>query len=93
MGQGGLREILADIGSSTWFSRIADEATDISHNEQLSLSIRWVDSHYTIHEDSLDLLQLENTKASTIVLLGTSYFVVHCPLLSVEAKHLMEHQI
>jgi len=66
MGQGVLREILTDIRSSTWFSLIADEATDISHNEQLSLSIRWVDSHYTIHEDTLGIVQLENTKASTL---------------------------
>ena len=66
MGQVVLREILGDIRTATWFSLIADEATDYSHNEQLSLSIRWVDSHYTIHEDTLGLVQLENMKANTL---------------------------
>ncbi len=79
MGQGGLREILADIRSSTWFSRIADKATDISHNEQLSLSIRWVDSHYTIHEDTLGLIQLENTEASTLYS-AIRDILIHCSL-------------
>ncbi len=79
MGQGVLHEILADIRSSTWFSRIADEATDISHNGQLSLSIRWVDSHYTIHKYSLGIIQLENTKASTIYsVIGD--ILIHCSL-------------
>lgn len=66
MGQAVLRELLGEIRSCNWFSLIADEATDISHNEQLSLSIRWVDSHYVIHEDTLGLSQLENTKAKTL---------------------------
>ena len=39
-----VRNILAKIHKSSWFSIIADEATDIAHNEQMSLSIRWVDS-------------------------------------------------
>jgi len=37
-----------------------------SHNEQLSLTIWWVDNHYTIHEDTLGLVRLENTKANTL---------------------------
>ena len=40
MGQMILRGILKDIKSVQWFSIIADEATDISGTEQLSLSIR-----------------------------------------------------
>lgn len=39
MGNAVLRNILLDIKSSSWFSIIADEATDISRNEQMSLSI------------------------------------------------------
>jgi len=33
-------EILAEIKGSRWYAVIADEATDISHTEQISLSIR-----------------------------------------------------
>ena len=66
MGQAVLRGILADIKASMWYSIIADEATDISHNEQMSLSIRWVDSSYNIHEECIGLIQLPNIKAVTI---------------------------
>ena len=45
---------------------IADEATDISHTEQISLSIRWVNDTYQIFEDTLALSDLSNTKALTI---------------------------
>ena len=43
MGNSVLRNILSQIKSNSYFSIIADEATDVSHNEQMSLSIRWVD--------------------------------------------------
>ena len=66
MGQVVLREILGEIRAATWFSLIADEVTDVSHNQQLSLTIRWVDNHHTIHEDTLSLVQLENMKAITL---------------------------
>ena len=66
MGQSVLRELLGEIKSSLWFSILADEATDISHHEQMSLSIRWVDDGYTIHEDTLGLIQLPDTKSRTI---------------------------
>ena len=66
MGQSVLRKILGDIRTSLWYSIIADEATDVCHHEQMSLSIRWVDQDYNIHEDTLGLIQLPNTKAVTI---------------------------
>ena len=49
-----------------WFSIIADEATDVSRNEQMSLSIRWTDDDYQIYEEPLGLVQLPDTKAHTI---------------------------
>lgn len=49
MGQTVLRQILAEIKSTLWYSLIADEASDISHNEQMNIAIRWVDSNYDIH--------------------------------------------
>ena len=67
LGQALLRQLLNDVGSVPYFALIADEATDISHNEQMSLFIWWVDSNYVIHEDTLGLVQLEeNTRAQTI---------------------------
>ena len=69
MGQSVLRALLSDIHSCQWFSLIADEATDLSHNEQMCLAIRWVDQEYIVHETALGLCQLPDTKTSTIFML------------------------
>ena len=66
MGQSVLRKLLSEASASMWFSILADEATDVSHNEQMSISIRWVDTDYDVHEDTLGLIQLPNTRAETI---------------------------
>ena len=66
IGQSGLRQLLSEIRKSLWFSILADEATDMSRHEQMSLSIRWVDDDYAVHEDTLGLIQLPNTKSVTI---------------------------
>ena len=66
MGQTVLRNILAQIKTSMWFALIADEASDISKNEHMCISIRWVNSRYEISEDPLGLIQLPNTKAETL---------------------------
>lgn len=66
MGQHVLRAILSDVGVSLWYSVIVDEATDVCLNEQMSFSVRWVDKNYDIHEDTLGLIQLPNTRAETI---------------------------
>ena len=62
MGQCVLRNIIANISTALWYSVIVDEAIDVSHNEQMSLSIRWADQSYDIH---FSLTQLPNTKAET----------------------------
>ncbi len=66
MGQSVLRTIFAEINAALWFSIIADEAVDISNEEQMSVSIRWVDHDYSIHEALIGLVQLPDTKAATI---------------------------
>ena len=63
MGQAVLRQVLAEIKSTMWFSLIADEASDSSHNEYMNISVRWVDSDFDVHEDALGLVQLPDTKA------------------------------
>ena len=66
IGQMLLRQLLSEIRCSLWFSIVTDEATDISHQEQMSLSVRWVDDNYMTHKDTVGLVQLPNTKSSTI---------------------------
>ena len=67
MGQMILRSILDDIKSVQWYAIIADEATDVSGTEQLSVSIRWVSKSYEVHEDVLGIKELPDTKAATIL--------------------------
>ena len=66
MGQCVLKSILAKVKEAMWYAIIADEATDVSHNEVMCISVRWVDAHYDIHEDVLGLVQLPNTKSKTL---------------------------
>lgn len=64
-----LRTLLKKVTSVTgpsWFSIIADEATDVMNTEQLNLSIRWVADDYDIHEDPLGLYRVPDTKAETL---------------------------
>ena len=61
-GQMILRQLLKDIYAVDYFAVIADEATDISHNEQMCIAICWVDCTYNIHEKALDLVQLRTLR-------------------------------
>ena len=51
-----LRGLLDEIRSAEWYSLIADETRDASGAEQLGISLRWVDSSYTVHEDFIGLI-------------------------------------
>ena len=83
-GQRILRQLLEDIKAANYFAVIADEASDISHNEQMCIAVHWVDSTYTINEAALGLVQLPDTKALTLfsvlkdVLLRCSLSVTSC---------------
>ena len=61
-----LRRLLADIRTAEWFAVIADEASDISNKEQLSICIRWVDGEFNIPEDPVEMICLPKTDAATI---------------------------
>ena len=62
-----LRLLLNEISSAQYFSLIADEATDVAHNEQVCIAVRWVDNSYNVQETALGLVQLPDTKALTII--------------------------
>ena len=64
-----LWKLLRDIKEGTgpaWFSIIEDEATDVANNEQMNLSIRWVNNDYEVHEDSVSWFSVPDTKADTL---------------------------
>ena len=94
MGQSVLRDILAEIRSCQFFSIIADEATDISHNEQMCLAVRWVDEECQINESALGLFQLPDTKGLTIFQLSKiSLSGATCPWANVLARRMMGRAI
>ena len=66
MGLSLLRKLLSDIRSAEFFSVIADEATDISNKEQMTVCIRWVDEDFLIHEDPVELIHLPKTDSNTL---------------------------
>ena len=43
--------IISNVKCANYFALIADEPQDVSRIEQLSVSIRWVDTAFNIHED------------------------------------------
>lgn len=68
-GQSVLRKLLFKMKDCTglaWFSVIADEATDVASNEQMSIVIRWVSDTYEVHEDPIGLFKVPNTRAETL---------------------------
>lgn len=61
-----LRGLLTEIRSASWFTLIADEATDVNYKEQMCVVIRWVDEDYEIYEDPIGLIQVPKTDADTL---------------------------
>ena len=61
-----LREILSEVKNSMFFALQADEATDVAFNEQMCISIRWVNREYEIFEEPIGLVQLTTTDSITI---------------------------
>ena len=57
---------MKEVTGPAWFAIIADEATDVVKTEQLNVSIRWVSDDYEVHEDSIGLCRVPDTKAETL---------------------------
>ena len=61
-----LRSIAHNIRQSTFFTVMADEATDSSNKEQVTLTIRWVTVEFDVHEKFLGLYQVDSMDAATL---------------------------
>ena len=51
------------------------------------MTVRWVNKNYEVHEDTLGLKELSDTKATTIFKEVKDFFP--CQLLNVEARPMM----
>ena len=69
------------------FALIVDEATDISHKEQICITFRCVDSDFNINEVLLELINVPKTDASTLTKFVLFTFLYYC--VNVEAKPTM----
>lgn len=66
MGLSVLRGLLSEIRKAECYSIIADEATGVSHKEQLVICIRWVDDNFDVHEDPVELVNVPKTDTNTL---------------------------
>ena len=55
------------IKTSAYYGIMADEYTDISNKELLSICVRWVAENFTAHEDFVGYYEIPNIKSDTIV--------------------------
>ena len=84
MAQTVLRGIIKQIQSSTFFSLMVDETTDLSNREQVVLVFCWVAEDLTIHEDFIGLYQTDTIDAKALVhlikdtLLRMNLSLEHC---------------
>ena len=62
-----LREIAAEIQSASFFTLMADEATDVRNCSQLVVVIRWVSDDLEVFEDFIGLNHMEKIDAVSIV--------------------------
>jgi len=60
MGDAIQKQILSDISQCTYFSILADETTDVSQTEQLSLSVRFM-KDTKVHEEFLCFVPVSST--------------------------------
>ena len=85
--------LLDEIRIAEWFAIIADETSDISHTEQLAISLHWVDTNYIINEGIIALCEVEQTDAATITSTIKDALIRCCLQISnVRAKPMMRLQ-
>jgi len=61
-----IRKIVNNVKQARYFAIIADESTDISGKQQLSVCLRWVDETFEMHEDFIGLYEMVGANADTI---------------------------
>ena len=63
-----LRLKLSEIHQSMFFGLMADEYTDVSNREQVSICLHWVNSkEFNVHEDFIGFYEVDNIQNTTIV--------------------------
>lgn len=62
-----IRSIAQSVKEAKFFGLIADETTDCSRRQQVSIVLRWVDAELEVHEDFIGFVELpEDANAQTL---------------------------
>ncbi|KAJ8020062.1 Zinc finger MYM-type protein 1 [Holothuria leucospilota] len=61
-----LRDIADSVSHAKFFSILADECTDASNKEQLTICLRWIDQALEPNEDFVGFCEISNIMANTI---------------------------
>ena len=61
-----LHSVLDDVHSAPWFAVMADEATNVSIDEQLCLTIIWINNNNEISENPIGLIEELKTDDTTL---------------------------
>lgn len=63
-----VRQVSAGIHASKYYSKMADECTDIANKEQFTTCrLRWVDDDMDDHKDFIGIYQVDSNDASSLV--------------------------
>lgn len=66
LGNALLQQLLSSIREARWFAILADETTNITKHEQLSLTIQWVSSTYEVNKDFISLVLVPQITADIL---------------------------
>ena len=61
------RDIASTVGSSGFYSLMADEVTDASNIEQVAICLRNIDDNFDAHEDLVGMYAVESIKGDILV--------------------------
>ena len=67
MAQSVTRDIASTVGSSGFYTLMADEVTDASNIEQVVICLRSIDDNFDAHEDFAGMYAVESIKADILV--------------------------
>ena len=78
------RNIAATVGTSGFYTLMADEVTDASNIEQVAICLRYIDDNFDAHEEFVGMYAVESIKADVLVqvlkdtLLRMNLLLAHC---------------
>lgn len=64
-----LREVAANLHSTTFYTIMVDETTNVSNIEQVVLCLRWVDDNFDAHEEFIGLYKVDSICSDSLVAL------------------------